>query len=52
MGRVVQSDRLVLGSTPRQRLVVLAAARHAGVSEEEMAQRVKVRGGLFVGQGD
>jgi hypothetical protein len=45
MGRVVQSDRLVIGSSPRQRLVVLAAARAAGVGEEEMQRRVQVRWG-------
>jgi hypothetical protein len=43
MGRVVQADRLVIGSNPRHRLVVLAAARSVGVSEQEMQQRIQVR---------
>jgi hypothetical protein len=44
MGRVVSADRLVIGSNPRQRLVVLAAARSVGVSEGEMQRRIQVRG--------
>lgn len=41
MGRVVSSDRLVLGQGGRQRLVLLAAAKHAGVTPEVMTQRMQ-----------
>lgn len=42
MGRVVRSDRLVLGAGGQQRLKLLAAAREAGITPEEMQQRVQV----------
>jgi hypothetical protein len=45
MGRVVQSGTLDIASSPspRQRIVIIAAARSVGVSEQEMAGRVQVR---------
>lgn len=42
MGRVVSADRLVLGAASRQRLVLLAAAKAAGISPEDMAGRLQV----------
>jgi hypothetical protein len=42
MGRVVQSDRLVIGSSPRQRIVIIAAARSIGVSEDDMRDKIQV----------
>lgn len=44
MGRVVQSSALDISSnpTPRQRVVIIAAARSIGVSEQEMAGRMQV----------
>lgn len=51
MGRVVDSSQLQMGSSPRQRLVLLAAARHAGVSELDMVERVKVNIGCLRSSG-
>jgi hypothetical protein len=44
MGRVIRSERLALGHSPRQRLVLLAAATQAGLSPAEMEGRLQVCG--------
>lgn len=40
MGRVLSSDRLVLGDAPKQRLLLLAAARAAGLPPPELESRL------------
>ncbi len=43
MGRVIPSSKLVMGTTARQVLVTTAAARAAGMKQDDFDARLQVR---------